>query len=173
MLKYSLAKIIKLHLNAKRCLPKPFPGKFPTHIYIKTQVGEKEFTEYIGKPFQQLGPAAAAAYADWQKGPQIVHLIEFDRGSKIFEWGGTKFCQTIFNLRLFQIYHPMCSAMPLATSTADWFNSPWVVIRKPVPFYLSKHMEPLAPGVQSSVERAYKALLNEAPKTKKSPLTRE
>jgi hypothetical protein len=151
-------------------MPMPFPGRCPTHVYLKFldkptvyDAGKdiiKEpaiFREYIGKPYPGLGRFAALSYSILTRLP-ITHIIEFDRGCKIFEWVGDFMGKVAINNRLFSLYHPMVQLDVIGTATTLWLNQPWTVLRNPVPFYAPKHLSPIKQNLLAHAEASYKAL---------------
>lgn len=122
MLRYRDSTINKLTVATGTSEPKPFPGKYPTRLYIVY----KDSSTYIGKPF-----AYPVAY-------DATFITEFDR-AHILTQIDVSARKVVYQNRVFHFYHPSTFAqLPGSANSASftaftklavWFNLPFRALR--------------------------------------------
>lgn len=99
-------------------LPKPFPGRYPTRVWVSFANDQV----YLGKPSVKL----VDAFHKEMRYNRPFQMIEFDRGAKFF--GHTQ-GHTIGCIEYYALYHPN---MPLAIDPVTllrWFGMPFRTLR--------------------------------------------
>lgn len=106
-------------------LPKPFPGKAPTRLFIAGTNGNKKFL-YHGKPFSTL----YQQFQDFSANPERMELkcvvVEYDRAGVVFLGRISQAVRentvTLID-PLWAHYHPQIAHQPIL----HWLHWPFVV----------------------------------------------
>lgn len=119
MIRINEAFIDKLPAATADMKPKPFPGRYPTRVWISFSYKDV----YLGKPTVQMcNKLARLVYPEFM----ALEMVEFDRGAKFFGFtqGGVVGCNEYL-----QLYHP---GMPFTFGAAgrmSWFGMPFRTLR--------------------------------------------
>lgn len=122
---YTPARVeaLKVTGTSAHVMPKPFPGRYPTHIYYAKAKGG---FSYLGKPTADIiGFVHALANLHVNlEGSETLRFVEFDRAHKVVYWD-TKERALKVHKRLFGLYHPaVAPALALNSVLMSWFGVP-------------------------------------------------
>ena len=99
-------------------LPKPFPGRYPTRVWVSFANGQV----YLGKPLVKLVDALHKELKYYRS----FELIEFDRGAKFF---GYTQGHTIGCMEYYALYHPNVPLSIDPVTLLRWFGMPFRTLR--------------------------------------------